>query len=259
MPIFLCLLTKSTKNTKFFWRGTLYQFTCLAQELSSAPRLFTKLMKPVFSYLTELGHISSGYLHDSFLLGHSFEECQTNVTDTLNLYHDLGLLPHDVKSVTIPTQILHHLGFILNSLDMTVSISEEKHAKLKHTAQKVLDKKSPTIREVARLIGMMISCFPGVEYGELSYRQLEIEKAAAFKASNWVFENTMQLSETAKSDITWWIMNSLSSKQRIDHRKIGHTLYTDASNQGWRATLNGLTTGGRWSASEATHHINYLE
>ena len=168
-------------------------------------------------------------------------------------------MPHGVKSVIIPTQILHHLGFILNSLDMTVSIFEEKHAKLKHTAQKVLDKKSPTIREVARLIGMMISCFPGVEYGELSYRQLEIEKAAALKASNWVFENTMQLSETAKSDITWWIMNSLSSKQRIDHGKIGYTLYTDASNQGWGATLNGLTTGGRWSASEATHHINYLE
>ena len=58
--------------------------------------------------------------------------------------------------------------------------------------KKSLTKKSPTIREVARLIGMMISCFPRVEYGELSYRQLEIEKAAALKASNWVFENTMQ-------------------------------------------------------------------
>ena len=210
MPIFLCLLTKSTKNTKFFWRGTLYQFTCLAQELSSAPRLFTKLMKPVFSYLTELGHISSGYLHDSFLLGHSFEECQTNVTDTLNLYHDLGFLPHDVKSVTIPTQILHHLGFILNSLDMAVSISEEKHAKLKHTAQKVLEKKSPTTREVAQLIGRMVSCFPVLEYGELFYRQLEIEKAPALKASNWVLENTVQLSETAESDKTWWMDMTVS-------------------------------------------------
>ena len=46
------------KYLKFFSRGTLYQFTCLAQGLSSAPCLFTKLMKPVFSYLRELGHIS---------------------------------------------------------------------------------------------------------------------------------------------------------------------------------------------------------
>ena len=67
------------------------QFTCLAQGLSSAAsRLFTQLMKPVFSFLRELGHISSGYLYDSFLLGYSPEDCQANIDDTLTLYHDLG-------------------------------------------------------------------------------------------------------------------------------------------------------------------------
>jgi len=93
---------------------------------------------------------------------------------------------------------------------MTVSISEEKHAKLKHTAQKVLEKKSPTTREVAQLIGRMVSCFPVLEYGELFYRQLEIEKAPALKASNWVLENTVQLSETAESDKTWWMDMTVS-------------------------------------------------
>ena len=77
--------------------GDLYQFTCLAQGLSSAPRLFTKLMKPAFSLLGELGHISSGYLDDSFLLGYSPEECQANIDDTLTLYHDLGFLPLEVN------------------------------------------------------------------------------------------------------------------------------------------------------------------
>ena len=134
------------KYLKFMWQGNLYQFTCLAQGLSSAPRLFTKLMKPVFSFLRELGHLSSGYLDDSFLLGYSPEECQANIDDTLSLYQDLGFLPHEVKSVTIPTQVLHHLGFVLNSLDMTVSISVEKHQKLKCAAQRILDSISPTIR-----------------------------------------------------------------------------------------------------------------
>ena len=111
-----------------------------------------------------------------FLLGYSSDECQDNIDDTLNLYQELGFLPHEVKSVTIPTQVWHHLGFILNSLDMAVSISEEKHGKLKLYAQKITDSQSPTIREVAQLIGMMVSCFPGVQYGELFYRQLEIKK-----------------------------------------------------------------------------------
>ena len=58
---------KHQKYLKFIWnRGTLYKFTCLAQGLSSAPRLFTKIMTSVVSQLREKGHILSGSLDDSF-------------------------------------------------------------------------------------------------------------------------------------------------------------------------------------------------
>ena len=89
---------------------------------------------------------------------------------------------------------------------MTVSISADKHQKLKLATQRILGSQSPTIREVAQLIGMMVSCFPGVEYGELFYRQLEIEKAAALKTNNWNFEQTMLLSRLASEDISSWIL-----------------------------------------------------
>lgn len=49
------------------------------------------------------------------------------------------------------------------------------------------------------------------------------------------------------------------SKRKIDRGKISQTLYTDASTRGWGASLDGNTTGGRWSASESHYHINYLE
>jgi hypothetical protein len=41
------------KMLKFLWRGKLYQFTCLAQGLASAPRIFTKLLKPMYSGLRQ--------------------------------------------------------------------------------------------------------------------------------------------------------------------------------------------------------------
>ncbi|CAB3983980.1 Hypothetical predicted protein [Paramuricea clavata] len=37
------------------------------------------------------------------------------------------------------------------------------------------------------------------------------------------------------------------------------TLFTNASNQGWGGVLGKVTIGGRWTSSEATHHINFLE
>ena len=37
---------KFRKYLQFWWEGQLYQFICLPNGLSSAPRLFTKLLKP---------------------------------------------------------------------------------------------------------------------------------------------------------------------------------------------------------------------
>ena len=69
----------------------------------------------------------------------------------------------------------------------------------------------------------------------------------------------MLLSKLASAYNSWWISNALTSKRRIDHEKVSHTLYTDASSQGWGVSLNDTTTGGRWSSSEESHNINYLE
>jgi hypothetical protein len=123
------------KYLKFCWKNTLYKFTCLPQGLACAPRLFTKLMKPVFATLRERGHISSGYLDDSLLVGYSYGECQSNIVDTTTLLKNLGLYPHEDKSITTPTQIIQHLGFVLNSIDMTVSLTREKIATLTRLAQ----------------------------------------------------------------------------------------------------------------------------
>jgi hypothetical protein len=38
-------------------KGTFSQFTCLPNELSCAPRAFTKILKPVYSHLRGLGAI----------------------------------------------------------------------------------------------------------------------------------------------------------------------------------------------------------
>ena len=35
----------------FKWQGKVYQFTCLPNGISEGPRLFTKLMKPIFATL----------------------------------------------------------------------------------------------------------------------------------------------------------------------------------------------------------------
>jgi len=77
-----------------------------------------------------------------------------------------------------------------------------------------------------------VSCFPAVEYAELFYWQLEIDKTLALKETKGNFDAHMTLSDRARSDIKWWIENCQISKRAISHGKIDFTMYTDASTLG---------------------------
>lgn len=54
---------------KFIFNGKLYQYTCMANGLGCAPRVFTKLLKPVCATLYTLGYLRLCYIDDSYLRG----------------------------------------------------------------------------------------------------------------------------------------------------------------------------------------------
>jgi hypothetical protein len=58
---------KDRKYLRFHWKGSKYQYTCLAMGLASAPRIFTKMLKPAFSTLRKRGHTNVAYIDDSLL------------------------------------------------------------------------------------------------------------------------------------------------------------------------------------------------
>ena len=153
----------SQKYLKFQVDSQFYKFITLPNGLSFAPRILSKLMKTVYSTLRTRGLVSSGYLDDSFLLGDSFGQRQTNVNNTYTLFGDLGFNLSKEKSVTQPTQVLEHLGFVLNSINMTVSLAGEKIDSITRLAQDILRRPTYSIREAAELIGTLVSSSPGVE------------------------------------------------------------------------------------------------
>jgi hypothetical protein len=48
------------KCLRFQWRENNYLNTCLPNGITSEPRIFTKLMKPVYSTLLQYGHKKCG-------------------------------------------------------------------------------------------------------------------------------------------------------------------------------------------------------
>ena len=52
------------KYLRFYWKGRLSKFTCLPNGLACAPRLFTKILKPVYAMLRQRGHLNVGYIDE---------------------------------------------------------------------------------------------------------------------------------------------------------------------------------------------------
>lgn len=90
------------KYLRFLFEDVLYEFRCLPFGLSTAPYTFTKIMKPVISYLRELGFLSVNYLDDLLLLGKSYEVCLENIQVTCNLLESLGFIINRKKSEMKP-------------------------------------------------------------------------------------------------------------------------------------------------------------
>lgn len=158
------------KFLRLIWEENLYEFTCLPNGLSCAPRIFTKILKPPLSTLHKQGHIAVAHLDDLYLQGQTYEKCAHNVIDTTVLFDKLGLVVHPEKSNFIPTQVLNILGFVINSVTMTIQLTREKATGLQRACTVLLTRSSPSIREVASVIGKIVSSFPGVMHGALYYR-----------------------------------------------------------------------------------------
>ena len=249
------------KYLKFEWNGTLYQYTCYPNGLGPCPRKFTKLMKVPLSHLRERGHLIVGYLDDFFVQGRIKTKCRDSLIATIKMLQWLGFTINPDKSQLEPSTIITFLGFIINSVTMTVTLTDEKKAKLLKIIDDVLSKSFVKIRTVASLIGNMVSTFPGSLYGPLYYRTIECDKNKALKQNKGNFEKNMELSLESIEEILWWKRNTPSMTAPIQWPPISKELSTDASGKnGWGASLSGtLPIGGTWTDDQLHLHINVKE
>ena len=65
-------------------------------------------------------------MDDSYFQGSSEIDCKTNIEQTIFLLRSLGFVIHHNKSVLRPTQQIEFLGFVLNSIDMTIALTKHK-------------------------------------------------------------------------------------------------------------------------------------
>ena len=176
---------------------------------------------------------------------------------------------NDKKSSMIPSTRITHLGFVIDSVTMRVSLPEEKVLRIQHACSGMLKVQKVSIRHLASVIGLLVvSSFLAVQYGKLHYCNLEFLKTDGLR-QHATYDAYVCLNSSALEDLQWWRDNVSSHNGRsiesiLDLGCWQDDLYTDASNSGWGAVLSrqgqSITKcGGRWACHEAESHINFLE
>lgn len=247
------------KFLRFRFEGVLYEFECLPFGLSVAPYVFTKSLKPVMEFLRSKGFISVIYLDDFLLIARTKKECIQNLKITKKLLIRLGFILNTKKCQLIPSKQCTFLGFVLDSKDYSIYLTQEKRVKIFNLTKNLCKLESSKIRDVAKLIGTLISACPGVKYGWLYTKQLEREKFLALKISNDNYDAKMKITHRMKKDLHWWIKNVAHVKNSIRDNVYKCEIFTDASLTGWGAVCKNERLNGWWGVEDLDEHINVLE
>ena len=241
------------------WYQKFYKYLGMPIGYSDAMRVFIKMLKPPFGTLRKQGFTSVIFVDDSYLQGKTRGECLENVHKTVSLLGSLEITIIKEKSVLEPTQCIEFLGFIINSVDMTVKINPKKSQIIIEKIKNFLDHKKPSTRQSPSVIGSCISLFPVLPLGKLHYTNLEKEKTKALKLHQGNFNSKLgTLNSLAVQELHCCFQHIRKACRHIHLPKIDFTIYADTSELGWGATDGCFPIGKRWEANEQSH-TNFLE
>ena len=139
--------------------------------------------------MRSLGHLSVACKDDSYLQGDTYEECLQNTIDTIQIFDKLGFIVQPKKSVFKLVQSITFLGFVLDSVAMRVYLTSDRAASINNACISLLKNPKLSIRDLAKVIGLITASFPGVMLGPLHYRALDMDKTKALKISKEIFKN----------------------------------------------------------------------
>ena len=135
-----------------------YVFTVLPFGLSSAPYVFTKVLKPLNKYWRIQGLCIAIFLDDGWAFVRDRESCRFKALDVRVDFCNAGFVVNEDKSVWEPTQALDWLGISWNSVLGSLEIVERRIVKIINTIDRIINADfQVSARELASFTGRITS------------------------------------------------------------------------------------------------------
>ena len=158
-----------------------------------------------------------------------------------------------------PVQTIEYLGVVIDSIRMTLSLTEEKVEGILQECKIIFSMKEITVLQSTQLVGFLSSAIQAVLPTQIQFRYLQLQQVLALKGG-MSYKKKIILNDQALEKLQWWIQNLKYFNGRyLIQAKPQIVLHTDASLKGWGANRMGMETGVKWSDEERKLHVNILE
>ena len=249
----------------FELEGELFQCAALPFGWCNSPFYFTKLMRVFVQHLrSPFGRVGLRvlpYLDDFLFIVDGLADALAAVSYVQDTLRMLDLVPHPRKCHWEPTQVLEHLGFVIDTLRGLFYVPAAKVRKFAVLAKDLICRAVRAKRWIPRKLlasfcGVAVSALLAIPPARFFLRELY---NCLHAESSW--PGHVKLSKQAIDDLRWW--SALPPKwngRPIVRAPTTHTLHTDASNTGWGAVLDSSQVArGFWRPAQALLHITCRE
>jgi len=237
-----------------------YAFRCLPFGLSTAPRVFTRVVKSVAAYLRRQGITIYVYLDDWLITAPTFSLAVTHTHRVIQTAEYLGFLINRDKSHLTPTQRPTYLGTVLDLVAGRVTPTLERVDRLRTSVQSLIHPLHESAFAWLQVLGLMASLVDIVPWCRLRMRPLQIHLIHFYRPRIHPLSRMVPMTDIVRQELVWWLdpHNILKGVQfpALSHQL---TLVTDASSTGWGGHIGSRVISGHWSAEESQVHINIQE
>jgi hypothetical protein len=199
------------------------------------------------------------YLDDLLIAASSKEQAVKDTALVQDKLKELGFLVKLSKSQLTPTQRIQHLGFIIDSTKMTLSVPGDKIRDVRREASKMVNKGAATVRQLSSFIGKTNAMTAAIFPARLrSQHLLQLKNASLATGKQWT--DVVDLTAEAKEDLLWWKTGLRTwNGQCWIPPQTAMDVYTDASDSGWGIVIGNHWWSGSWSTHQQRLHINVKE
>ena len=254
---------RSRTYVGFKWQGRYYVYNCLPFGLSTAPWVFSKVMRELVMYWRREGIKVLPYLDDFMFMKHGFLQCASLARRVEGDFIRAGLKINVPKCHSVPAQQRRQLGFDVDFEDGKFRVPEDRFEALRISVDRILSARHRRVqaRKLASVTGTVLSMH--LSWGpvtQLYTRHLYALIDTVVSLNCWVV-----LTEEAENELLFWQgLSRLRFEGDIwpPTGGVSVRMASDASDFGWGGhTMQGAPEYAReyFSAEECVESSTYRE